>query len=384
MSRPSIGIRRIHSIDISVHDARPWLEYFTRGFGFQLVAATSGEHLEETGTREHLLRCGEVAVTISEPVHAGSRVRRYLRLHPEGVSRLRFAVDDAGVAEERLIERNATPTEALVVQKLDDGREWREARIATPLGEVEFCFVQVADGAAANSSGGGAGITLLPGMKPAGDFDPKRNRLGLSAIDHLTANARTLMPVIAFCEHVLGFTRFWGVQFHTDNLRPGDGTGLRCVVMHDEASGVKIAVNEPMRPRFNNSQPQLAVDANRGPGIHHLAFAVGDIMKAFDAAHAGDIEFLHTPATYYEALPGRIATQGITGVTQTVADLRTRGILLDGDKGGYLLQAFCKDRVNPDLGERSGPLFFELVQRCGAAGFGEGNFRALMEAMERA
>lgn len=380
MSRPSLGIRRIHSFDICVHDAKPWINYFTKGFGFHLAAATWGDALEATGTREHLLRCRDVALTVSEPVHAGSRVRRYLRLHPEGIGRLRFLVDDAKATEERLIERNATPTDGIVVQPIEGGMEWRESRIATPLGEVEFCFVEIGGGRGNDA----ASMALLPGMKPVDGVDAKKNRLGIQAIDHLTANVRTIMPVAAFLEHVLGFTRFWGVQFHTEDLRPGVGTGLRCVVMQDEASGIKIAVNEPLRPRFHQAQPQLAVDANRGPGILHLAFAVGDIIKAYDAGEQGDIVFLNTPSAYYEALPGRIATQGITGVTQTVADLRTRGILLDGDKSGYLLQAFCRDRANPGIGDQAGPLFFELIQRCGATGFGEGNFRALLEAMEQA
>lgn len=383
MSRSSLGIQGIHSIDICVHDAACWLQYLIDGFGFQRVAATDDDRAEATGTREHLLRCGDVCITLSQAVHAGSRVQRYLRRHPEGVSRVRFLVGDAHDAEARLLERYAAPTERLIDEPLDGGGRWIETRVAAPMGQVEFCFVQIDGAADAAQSRSANAVAMLPGMKPIATFDATRNRLGLIAIDHMTINARTLMPVVAFCEQVLGFSRFWGVQFHTEDIRPGVGTGLRCVVMQDEASGVKLAINEPLRPRFDQSQVQLAIDANRGEGVHHVAFGVSDIIKAFDVGRAGGVAFLHTPPAYYNALPSRIATQCISGATQSIADLRTRGILLDGDRGGYLLQAFCKDRPGPAGGERAGPLFFELIQRCGAAGFGEGNFRALFEAMEQ-
>ena len=80
---------------------------------------------------------------------------------------------------------------------------------------------------------------------------------------------------------------------------------------------------------------------------------------------------------------GRIAVRGISGVSQSTDDLRARGILLDGDKDGYLLQAFCKDRSDRFVRSDAGPICLELIQRCGATGFGEGNFRALFEAMSR-
>ncbi len=384
MSRSPLGIQSIHSIDICVHDAACWLAYLTDGFGFQRVAVSEDARVEATGTREHFLRCGEVSITLSQAVHAGSRVQRYLRRHPEGIARVRFLVGDAREVEARLMERYAAPTEQLIDEPFDDGGRWIEVRVAVPIGQVEFCFVQIdraADSAPSRSAN--AAAAMLPGMKPVAAFDAARNRLGLTAIDHMTINARTLMPVVAFCEQVLGFSRFWGVQFHTEDIRPGVGTGLRCVVMHDESSGVKLAINEPLRPRFDQSQVQLAIDAHRGEGVHHVAFGVSDIIKAFDTGRAGGVTFLHTPPAYYDALPSRIATQGISGATQSIADLRTRGILLDGDRGGYLLQAFCKNRPGRNDGEGAGPLFFELIQRCGAAGFGEGNFRALFEAMEQ-
>jgi len=370
MAKANLGIQRVHSVELSVHDAAPWLRYFTDGFGFQLIAASTGPDVEQTGTRRRLLRCGDVCIVVAERVHGASRVERFLGQHPEGVSRVNFLVHDIETTEQTLLERHATPTGHTTTQSIGDG-EWREFCIATPLGDVEFCFVACSD-----SSG-----ELMAGMEPDGLFDAGRNPLGLLGFDHMTSNMRTLMPTIAFCEHVMGFQRCWDVHFHTEDIRPGVGTGLKSVVMWDEQSGVKMALNEPLRPRFNQSQVQMCIDSNRGPGIHHLAFEVDDILQAVDYGRQRDVEFLTTPRAYHRALPARIKARKIEGVTQSIRDLESRGILLDGDADGYLLQAFCRDHSVQFDHANAGPMFLEIVQRCGSKGFGEGNFRALFEAM---
>jgi len=372
MSKTNLTIQRVHSIEMCVQDARPWLEYLTAGFGFQPVAASTGADVEATGVRRRYLRCGDAGFVLAEKVRAGSSAHRYLQQHPEGVWRVNFLVADIDAAAQTLAERHATPTGSVRTDQVDGGR-WRSMSIATPLGDVEFTFIQATDGQA----------LMMPGMEPSGHFHPDQNPIGLRSVDHLTANMRTLMPTIAFFEHVLGFRRFWDVQFHTEGIRPGVGTGLKSVVMWDEESGIKFANNEPLQPRFGESQVQLCVEANCGPGIHHLALEVDDILKAVDHCRQQGLEFLTTPGAYYAALPGRITTQGIAGVSQSIDDLRARGILLDGDKDGYLLQAFCKDPSDRFVRPHTGPICLELIQRCGATGFGEGNFRALFEAMSR-
>lgn len=372
MARATLGIQGIHSLELAVRQADPWLDFLTRGFGFQLVASSMGAAVEATGTRRRLLRCGDIRIVLAEVIHGGSGIKSFLERHPEGISAVRFRVADAKAAESMLLERNATPMGAVSSEVCGDGM-WREITIATPLGDVDFSFVEQAD----------ADSILMPGMEPAGSFDPAHNPAGLVGLDHLTANVRTMMPVLAFCEHVLGFTRFWDVSFHTEDLRPGVGTGLKSVVMWDEASGVKLATNEPLRPRYDASQVNACLDANRGPGVHHFAFNVTDILTAVDTALAADVSLLPMPPAYYADLPNRIDSQGITGFSQPVDALASRNILLDGDATGHLLQAFCRDQSKQNEHEDAGPLLIELTQRCGAKGFGEGNFRALFEAMTK-
>jgi 4-hydroxyphenylpyruvate dioxygenase len=372
MAAANLGISRLHSIEICVHEAAPWLDFLTNGFGFQHVGISTGEVIEASGTRRSLLRCGAVGLVIQEAVHAGSAVKGYLERRPEGISKVSFLVGEVKAAEQRLLERHATPT-GFIEHGRVGSEEWSELSIATPLGEVEFGFVETSDESA----------LLMPSMEQCGDFDPGINPLGLTGIDHLTSNSRTLMPIIAFFEHVLGFTRFWDVRFHTEDLEPGVGSGLTCVVMWDQESGIKFANNEPLRPRFERSQVQICVDLNRGPGIHHIALHVGDIMRAVDHCRAADIRFLTTPRAYYQAPSGRTRLQGMGGLGHSLEEIEKREILVDGDKDGCLLQVFCKDQGRQLQRSAAGPLLFEIVQRCGCQGFGEGNFRALFEAEEQ-
>ncbi len=372
MTASNLGIRRLHSIEICVHDVEPWLDYLTKGFGFQHVAVNTGSEVEKTGTSRLLLRCADVCLVLQEAVHAGSSVKRYLERHPEGISTLNFLVRDLQATERQLIERHATPTDFIETASAGPV-EWSRLRIATPLGDVEFCFIECSEDAS----------LLLPGMEACGDFRPDDNPLGITGIDHLTANTRTLMPVIAFYEHVLGFGRFWDVHFHPEGIRPGTGGGLKSVVMWDEESGIKIANSEPLRPRFDQSQVQLYVDTNRGPGIHQVAFHVADILHAVDQAQAAGVSFLSTPCAYYTRLPDRLRSLNTGKLEHALEDLEKREILLDADADGYLLQVFCKDQAVQFDRPDAGPLSIEIIQRCGCRGFGAGNFRALFEAEER-
>lgn len=372
MAKANLGIQRLHSFEISVFDTAPWVAYLTDGFGFQHLARSAGAAAESTGTRRHWLACGDVGIFLNEPAYPGSPVRRYLERHPEGISRVNFLVQDVEATEAQLLERNAAATDFVRSVESSAG-PWRTLAIATPLGDVEFAFMQTPNGADA----------LPPDMERLAAFDTGLNPLGLTGIDHLTANARTLMPMLAFYEHVMGFSRCWNVQFHTEDYRPGVGSGLRAVAMEDAASGIRMVTNEPLRPRFAESQVQLHVDTNRGPGIQHVALAVADMAKAAGHCRTSGVSFMPTPRAYYQALPGRLGAQGVPALSLGMDEIERLGILVDGDKSGYLLQAFCQDQAVQFRRPNAGPIFFELVQRSGSERFGEGNFRALFEAMQR-
>jgi 4-hydroxyphenylpyruvate dioxygenase len=193
-------------------------------------------------------------------------------------------------------------------------------------------------------------------------------------------------------EHVLGFEEFWGVQFHTADAASEarklamqrKGSGLRSIVMRDPKSGVKFANNEPWRPAFKSSQINVFHEDQRGDGIQHAALTVTDIVSAVRAMRGRGVEFMPTPGTYYDALPGRLKDIGVGKIEEEVSTLRDLEILVDGaGPGSYLLQIFTKDAAGLWKDPEAGPFFFEIIQRKGDKGFGAGNFRALFESIER-
>jgi 4-hydroxyphenylpyruvate dioxygenase len=136
---------------------------------------------------------------------------------------------------------------------------------------------------------------------------------------------------------------------------------------------VKFPLNEPAAGR-KRSQIDEYLQFHDGPGVQHLALATEDILATVDALRAAGVEFLDTPESYYSdpALAARIGD-----VRVPVRELAARGILVDRDEDGYLLQIFTRP-----IGDRP-TVFFELIERHGSLGFGKGNFRALFEAIER-
>ena len=134
---------------------------------------------------------------------------------------------------------------------------------------------------------------------------------------------------------------------------------------------MKFPLNEPS-PGKRKSQIDEYLEFYGGPGVQHLALATNDILRSVDAMRAEGVEFLATPATYYDALGDWVGETRVPTGT-----LRELGILADRDEDGYLLQIFTKP-----VGDRP-TVFFELIERHGSLGFGKGNFQALFEAIER-
>ena len=112
---------------------------------------------------------------------------------------------------------------------------------------------------------------------------------------------------------VMGFSEYWRVHFHTADINPDTGgSGLASIVMWDPESGIKLANNEPVTPNYESSQIYTFVEANQGPGVQHVAFHVPAIAPAVENLRTSGIQFLDTPATYYDMLPERLARQRVT------------------------------------------------------------------------
>jgi 4-hydroxyphenylpyruvate dioxygenase len=183
---------------------------------------------------------------------------------------------------------------------------------------------------------------------------------GLVYVDHLTHNVHRgrMQEWAEFYERLFNFReiRYFDIE--------GKQTGLKSKAMTSPCGKIRIPINESSDER---SQIQEYLEQYHGEGIQHIALHTADIYKTVDALK---VEFLDTPDTYYELLDSRLPNHG-----EPVEELKKRRILLDGSpSGGLLLQIFTKTMI--------GPIFFEIIQRKGDEGFGEGNFKALFESME--
>jgi 4-hydroxyphenylpyruvate dioxygenase len=196
--------------------------------------------------------------------------------------------------------------------------------------------------------------------------DPHPEGFGLLDIDHLTHNVHQgrMNHWATFYESLFGFREIKYFDIH------GKQTGLRSRAMTSPCGKIRIPINEPSDEK---SQIQEYLDAYRGEGIQHIALSTNNIYQTVYSLKQNGVQFMDVPDTYYDAVNDRIP-----GHEEDVARLQENKILIDGDpaKGqGLLLQIFTTTVI--------GPIFFEIIQRKGNEGFGEGNFQALFESIER-
>ncbi|HEY2144842.1 MAG TPA: 4-hydroxyphenylpyruvate dioxygenase [Steroidobacteraceae bacterium] len=187
--------------------------------------------------------------------------------------------------------------------------------------------------------------------------------VGLTRIDHLTHNVqRGNMNVWAgFYEKLFNFReiRYFSIE--------GKETGLFSRALTSPCGKIRIPINES---QDDKSQIEEYLNEYKGEGIQHIALGSDDIYKTVDALRGRGVQFQDTPDTYYEGVDLRVA-----GHHESLQALRQRRILIDGgNESGILLQIFTKNAI--------GPIFFEIIQRKGNDGFGEGNFQALFESIE--
>jgi 4-hydroxyphenylpyruvate dioxygenase len=371
----ALGIRRIEAIHYYVRDLERSRGFYTGKLDFAETAFSSEELVRRGRQRALVFQAGGCRVICSSPEGMGGRAHRYLQKHPDGVGSIVFEVEDIERAFSLLEARGGTPVQDVRVTEGAAGR-FKTFVITTPFGDTTLRFVE-REGA----------FPLYPGFEASAPPTEGKNAFRFSHFDHVTSNFETMTPALLWMEHVLGFERFWEVAFHTDDVaRQIDerGSGLRSVVMWDPASGVKFANNEPTRPNFRTSQINIFHEEHRGDGVQHVAIAVSDIVRAVRGLRERGVEFVPTPAGYYDALPARLTSLGIGALAESTEDLKRLGILVDGGgPGRYLLQIFLKDSSGTYASPEAGPFFYEIIQRRGDDGFGAGNFRALFESIER-
>jgi 4-hydroxyphenylpyruvate dioxygenase len=367
----NLGIVGWDEYEYVVSDIERSRKFYTGNLSVPEVARLDQRRAGETGEDGVLFAAGKARVVCVIPRAKGSRAERWLRRHPEGVAVLGIRVRSAEQTRRLLEQRGATLITHVVEESDSEGRPYRWFEIATPLGDVRFRFIERASGA------------LPPGfrrLEPAAQHNP----YDLQVIDHVTSNFLTIQPHVTWLRDVMGFEEYWRVHFHTADIRGGEGgSGLASIVMWDPESGIKLANNEPAAPNYEASQIYKFVESNHGPGVQHVAFHLPKIVSAVEGLKRSGIDFLDTPVTYYDMLPQRLAEKKVHNFRDNIEELKHLGILVDGEDDRYLLQIFMVEGGVMYADEIAGPFFYELIQRRGARGFGEGNFRALFDAIER-
>jgi len=349
-----------------VGNATQTAHYHASAWGMELVAYSGPEN----GNRDHksfVLKSGSIKFVINGAVDPDSPLIAHHARHGDGVVDIALEVPDVDQCITQAIKAGAT-----VVREpenlTDEHGTVRIAAIAT-YGETRHTLVQrtVDDQTYAGP--------YLPGYVAATptwtkrDGEPKRL---FQALDHIVGNVELgkMDEWVTFYNKVMGFVNM--AEFIGDDIAT-DYSALMSKVVANGNHRVKFPLNEPAIAK-RKSQIDEYLEFYRGPGAQHLALATGDILGTVDALRANGVEFLQTPDSYYEdpELRARIGQ-----VRVPIEELQKRGILVDRDEDGYLLQIFTKP-----LGDRP-TVFFELIERHGSLGFGKGNFKALFEAIER-
>lgn len=363
-----------HSYEHYVSNLDRAEKFYTSVLGFKRIGKSKPEADLRDGMQRLVLAGGrDIHVILTKPLQDWSVAAKYLTMHPEGIGFLNYRVSDLDQTVSFLKPRRANFLYAPQEHK-DDKGTLRQVAIATALDDVNMRFID-------DRLYDGFGV-CFDMQQAAGTYD---SPFGFETIDHATCNVRTLQPLSAFYREVLGFEKFWEIEFHTNDVNPSlpVGSGLFSEVFWHPASGVKFANNEPIPPFFRNSQIDIYCRDNRGSGVQHLAFTTKNILDTMEKVHKTGAKFLDAPESYYERVPGRLKESGFTGqIKESMASLSKNDILIDGSSKGYLLQIFTHELSRQAGDAHAGPLFFEVIQRAGDDGFGGGNFRALFETIE--
>lgn len=351
-------IQNFDFLEFYVGNAKQAAYYFTHAWGFTPIAYAG----LETGLRDrssYVLEQGNIRFVLTSPLGPEGEIAAHVQLHGDGVKVIALRVDDASRAYREATSRGAhglMPPTTLQ----DDAGSVTLSSIAT-YGETLHTFVE------RHAYKG----VFLPGHRALSTSVPRRARpAGIAAIDHVVGNVELgkMNEWVSFYERVMGFTQL--IHFD-DKAISTEYSALMSKVMQNGSGRIKFPINEPAQGR-RKSQIEEYLDFYRGPGVQHIALNTDDIISTVHTLKERGVEFLATPGSYYETALDRVGK-----IDEDIHQLAELGILLDHDDEGYLLQIFSKPIVNRPT------IFFEVIERKGAKGFGEGNFKALFEALER-
>jgi 4-hydroxyphenylpyruvate dioxygenase len=348
-------------VEFYVGNAKQAAHFYKTAFGFQSHAYAG----LETGMKDrvsYVLKQDKIRLVLTTALTSTSPIGEHVKKHGDGVKVIALWVDDARKSWEETTKRGAKSYQEPTVLS-DENGEVVTAGIFT-YGETVHMFVE-----RKNYTG-----EFMPGfVKWESDYNPAP--LGLKYIDHMVGNVGwgEMNTWVKWYEDVMGFVNFLSFddkQIHTEY------SALMSKVMSNGNGRIKFPINEPAEGK-KRSQIEEYLDFYEGPGAQHIAVATDDIIETVRQLRARGVEFLSSPPqSYYDEIPARLGVH-MDMMKEDLKVLQSLAIMIDADEEGYLLQIFTKPV------EDRPTLFFEIIQRMGAKGFGAGNFKALFESIER-
>jgi len=346
-------VRDVDFLEYYTGNAKQAAHFFCTAFGFKTVAYSG----LETGNRDtvsYVLQQNKVRLVITGSLHEGSRVAQFVKLHGDGIKDIALVVDDVEKAYTGAVSRGAI--EIMPPSTLEDDNGKLKKAIIGTYGDTIHTLVERKDY---------KGI-FMPGFEKY-DSALKHEDAGIIAVDHVVGNVERMEEWVEYYEKVMGFKE---MRHFTNEDITTEYSALMSKVMHN-GGRIKFPINEPAEGK-RKSQIQEYLEFYGGPGVQHIAILTEDIVKTVGILKEKGVEFLNTPDSYYDMLSERVGE-----IDEEISKIKELNILVDRDDEGYLLQIFTKPIVDRPT------LFIEVIQRKGARGFGEGNFKALFESIER-
>jgi 4-hydroxyphenylpyruvate dioxygenase len=344
-------------VELWVGNAKQAAYFYEQAFGFTRTAYAG----PETGVRDrasYVLEQGDIRLVLTSGLREDSEIAQFACRHGDGARDIALQVPSAAEAYRQAVQRGARGVREPEWVEDDFGRV-ELASIAT-YGEAIHTFVNRADYAG----------PYLPGYRSTVENGQPSAGVGLVALDHVVGNVELgrMNHWVEFYERVFGMTNI--VHFGDDQIQT-EYSALMSKVMSDGSGKIKFPINEPAEGK-KKSQIEEYLEFNGGPGVQHIAMQSEDIVGTVEGMTARGVAFLDTPDAYYEEVQSRVGE-----ISEDYADLQRMRILADRDEDGYLLQIFTKTAQDRPT------VFFEVIERHGATTFGEGNFKALFESIER-
>ena len=346
-------IQDIDYIEFYVGNAKQAMHFFVKSYGFRPVAYSG----LETGNREqvsYVLEQNKIRFVLSGALSDSHPIAEFTKLHGDGVKDVALRVSNVEKAYKDAVSRGGIGIKE-PAEYSDEHGMVKKAVIGT-YGDTIHTLIE-----RDNYSG-----LFLPGYQTVDDVIPFQPS-GLIGIDHVVGNVEEMEEWVTYYENVMGFKQM--IHFDDEDIST-EYSALMSKVMHN-GGRIKFPINEPATAK-RKSQIQEYLEYFNGPGVQHLALLTNDIVTTVKELRENGVEFLSTPDSYYEMLSERVGR-----IDEDIEKLKELKILVDRDDEGYLLQIFTKPLVDRPT------LFFEIIQRKGAVGFGEGNFKALFESIER-